>query len=356
MFSVRGTRRAPPLTARRAAASCALLFGLSACGGGDTVDDFSPQRLLVFGDESSLITSEGLKYSVNGLDPVAPAPEPGASAPEPVDNFPPGPVNCFANRVWVQKLAQEYGFAFKECNGDAEGTPQRGVMYAAVDATVKTIADQIAVHEAADSFKPTDLVTVFVGQHDILAIYEGVTAASQCRYEVSAPDRSGSAAREARAQGEALAVQINAIARGGNGGRVLFVTVPNQGATPFARQAPTEADPRTYRRECLSDLTDAFNAGLRFRVVQDGRQIGLVAIDERVEQLLDDNDRFDFDDANVSDAACRPDAPLPTCTTDTLIDAAQQDDFLWADDLHFGAKLHDLLGDLAESRVRNNPF
>jgi len=351
-FSVRGGRRSMTPARWGAAVTCAVLLALAGCGGGDTVEEFSPRRLLVLGDETSLITADGLKYSVNALDPVAPAPEPGASAPEQVDNPPAGPVDCRPNRLWIQVLAEEYGFGFDECNSDPVGTPQQGVIYATVGARVADIADQIDVHEATSRFTSSDLVTVFVGQHDILDIYAGVTAADQCRYQVADPDRSGSAARSARSRGQTLARQVNAIARNGDGGRVLFVTVPNQGATPFARQEPTDFD----RRDCLHNLTDAFNAGLRTDVVEDGRQVGLVAIDEQVELVLDDNDRFGFDDANVTDATCKPETPLPNCTTDTLKYAAGNEDFLWADDLHFGPELHDLLGDLAASRVRNNPF
>ncbi len=350
-FSVRGTGRLMPPTAWRAAAS-AVLLALAGCGGGDTVDDFSPRRLLVLGDETSVITADGLKYSVNALDPVAPAPAPGASAPTGVDNPPAGPIDCRANRLWIQVIAEEYGFGFEECNSDPAGTPQRGIIYATARARVADIAAQVGAHEASSSFTSSDLVTVFVGQHDILDIYASVTAADQCRYAVADPDRSGVAARSARERGAALGRQINAIARNGDGGRVLFVTVPNQGATPFARQQPTDFN----RRDCLHNLTDAFNAGLRTDVVADGRQVGLVAIDEQVELILDDNDRFGFDDANVTDATCRPETPLPNCTTGTLKYAASSDDYLWADDLHFGPELHDLLGDLATSRVRNNPF
>ncbi len=365
-FSVRGLRRLMPPTGWRAVASVALL-ALAGCGGGDTVDEFRPQRLLVLGDETSLITDgtsaypafledgetphpmagqiipAGLKYSVNALDPVAPA-------PEQVDNPPTGPIDCLRNRIWIQIVADEYNFGFDECNSDPAGTPQRGVIYATVGARVADIADQVTAHRATSSFTPTDLVTVFVGQHDILDVYAGVTAASQCRYETR--DDLGSAARTARSLGEALARQINAIARSGDGGRVLFVTVPNQGATPFARQEPTEFN----RRECLQELTDAFNAGLRTDVVEDGRQIGLLAIDGQVEQILDNNDRYGFDNANVTDATCKPEAVLPNCTTDTLKYAASNDDYLWADDLHFGPELHDLLGDLVVSRIRNLPF
>jgi hypothetical protein len=333
------------------AAAGAVTLALAGCGGGDTVSEFSPNRLLVFGDETSLITADGRKYSVNGLDPVPPAPAPGASAPVPVDNPPTGPIDCRLNRIWVQVLADRYGFSFAQCS-DEPAAAHRGIIYAAEGAKVAGIAAQITAHETTGGgFRSTDLATVFVGQHDVLEIYAndggGSLSASQCRYVVASPGESGAAAKEARERGEILARRINGIADGGDGARVIFVTVPNQGATPFGR------DQGDTGRECLRNLTDAFNAGLRSSVVQDGRQLGLVAIDERVERIIDDPDRFDYAD-NVRDGACN--VALPDCTTATRITANEISRFLWADDLHFGPRLHDDLGELAESRVRNNPF
>lgn len=336
-----------------AVAGGSLLLGLAACGGGDPVTDFDPERILVLGDETSVITDgtgvyppshpqagqaipAGRNYSINGLDPAPP--DPPASA---VDNEPPGPIDCRGRRIWVQVLADEYGFRFEECNNDPDGTPQRGIIYAGAGARVADIASQVAQHEATSRFTPSDLVTVLVGQHDILDLYAGVTPANSC----------ATAATQARSRGEALAVQINRIARGGSGGRVVFVTVPRQGDTPFGRQ--TTVDPN--RRQCLNQLTDAFNTGLRTDVTNDGRHMALVAIDEQARLIVDDSDRFGGYD-NVRDAACT--VAAPDCTSETLVpDAASGDDFLWADELHFGPEFHDLLGDIAVDRVRNDvPF
>lgn len=346
-----------------ALAAGGLLLGLVACGGGDPVNEFEPERLLVFGDESSVITSAsstypaflpdgttphpnagqatppGLKYSVNGLDPT-----PAASAPA-TDNAPPGPIDCRAQPIWIQVLADEYGFGFEECNNDAAGTPQRGKIYAQAGARVQDIEGQIALHEATTSFTPRDLVTVLVGQRDIHDIHRELGKPAECP---AAADEDG----RASALGAQLAAQINRIANDGNGGRVLFVTVVRQGDTPYGRGAG---------RQCLNDLTDAFNAGLRREVVNDGRQIALVAISEQAEAIVDDPDRFrDFD--NVSAAQCKdiiPEPPdtsvTPDCTTATLEEPGS--DYLWADRFHFGPEFHDLLGDLAADRVSNDvPF
>ena len=68
--------------------------------------------------------------------------------------------------------------------------------------------------------------------------------------------------------------------------------------------------------------------------------------------------------ANLVDPVCRSDAPLPACTTETLIDPDSDPDtdtahttYLWADDLHFGVTMHNVLGSLAINRAfETNPF
>jgi hypothetical protein len=108
-------------------------------------------------------------------------------------------------------------------------------------------------------------------------------------------------------------------------------------------------------------------------VLQDGRYVGLVALDEQVKLILDEPDDWDYD--NVTERACKeripedpavPEdpkdptkgtVPLPSllkCTTATLVDGSKT--YLWADDLRFGPKLHDRFGELAERRAERNPF
>ena len=40
---------------------------LASCGGGEQVSTFTASRVIAFGDESSLINSNGSKYTVNAL-------------------------------------------------------------------------------------------------------------------------------------------------------------------------------------------------------------------------------------------------------------------------------------------------
>ena len=363
-----GTFTAAGRRLRLSLALAAALGGAVACGGGgDTVNSFDPQRLIVFGDEASVLSGPpatvpgpaldaaapvGSKYSINALDVPASSTAPGEDLePKAGDaaNLGSGYGNCESNALWIQDLASNYNFGFEQCKADR---PVRAATFAVAGAKVAGVKAQIDAFLQSDRFGPNDLVAIYVGLNDILEIYAGVGSAGECRYDTSNPEDSGRAALVARRRGEALADQVSRVADGGNGGRVLFVTVPKLGSTPFARQqnvAHTDFD----RRDCLDDLTDAFNGGLRATVLQDGRYVGLVALDEQVELIVDEPDDWDYD--NVSEAACNDDVPsLLKCTTSTLKQSSRT--YLWADALHFGPKLHERFGLLAERRAERNPF
>lgn len=362
----------------------AAVLAAAACGGsGDTVDTFDPRRLIVFGDEASVLTGTpaavpgpaasqpapiGSKYSINTLDTEAtdssPAEDLEPRAGDPA-NRGSGFGNCVSARLWIQILADEYGFGFEQCKDEK---PVRAFTFAEPGATVAGVKAQIDAFLQSDDFSSRDLVGIYVGTNDIHQIYLGVTSASQCKYDPSDPNSSGSAARAARRRGGDLADQVARVADKGDGGRVLFVTVPNQGDTPFAR-----GENRTHvdfdRRDCLEQLTDAFNGGLRAEAPNDGRIAGLVAFGEDIAAIiLDEPDDFDYD--NTTDAACTtpsPDDPaqpgvradLPAllkCTTDNRIDDAKSNRYFWAGPLNFTFDLQDELGDAAVRRAERNPF
>ena len=73
--------------ARRLAAWLATLTLLASCGGGDRVGTFIPGRLIAFGDETSVITPDGRKHTVNAVDTA-------------------GALDCACNPNWVQYLSR----------------------------------------------------------------------------------------------------------------------------------------------------------------------------------------------------------------------------------------------------------
>jgi phospholipase/lecithinase/hemolysin len=322
---------------------------LASCGGGDRVSNFAPQRLFVFGDESNVIVGAG--GSVTDVDGNVITAQAGAKySINALALDPAGALDCAANALWTQYVAARYGFVFAECNPNAAAVS--GFNFAQVGARVANLATQVAAANAArGAFSNTDLVTVMVGQRDILTAYQAATSLADCNFVSGSGGASGAVAQTARALGSALGTQVNAIANAG--GRVLIATVPNQGTTPFA--AAQNTSPGGFdRASCLSNLTNAFNAGLRSTIINDGRLIGLVQADEQL--LLVANNGAIFGYVSTNTAACQSTALPPACSTTTLVSGATVTNYLWVDDRHFGVDAHARIGNLAVTRANNNPF
>ncbi|MDC8784608.1 SGNH/GDSL hydrolase family protein [Roseateles koreensis] len=302
--------------------SIAALAGLSACGGGTSqIQPFAPTRIITFGDETSLVTSEGKKYGINGLNATTAA------------------LDCSVNPIWVQTLANSFGLVFKECNPNQFATPN-GLMYASVGAKVADFKNKLDAHFAISTFGPKDMVTVMVGANDILELYADY------------PTQSHDALMdEVRVRARNLAAQVNRIANAN--GRVVLATVLDQGLTPFAikeRNSKGDID----RAAFLTELTHEFNLEMRVNILNDGRLIGLVLADENLQTAVKYPSSFGF--SNVTDAACLTTVTIDNCTTNTLMSSSSPTTWLWASDNLLSPGGQSRLATLALSRARNNPF
>lgn len=299
-------------------ALCLVL--LAACGGGtSTVDPFRAQRLLVFGDDTSAITQSGRKYGVNGLSLAT------------------GQLDCTQEPLWVQSVASLYGFEFAECNPTF--AEPKAFMRAFAGAKVADVAAQVEAQVAAGGFRDRDLATVLAGVNDILEIYG--------RYPGSSVD---SLKAEASARGGQLALVVNRLV--GLGVKVVVSDLPDMGLSPFA-QAQKALDPTGLDRSALlSNLVTAFNEQLGVKVVLDGRFVGLVQAQLRFQAIGRSPASFSLTD--VVDAACT--APLPNCTTNTLVAGATSTSYLWADQTRLSTGGQSQLGALAVDRAQRNPF
>jgi outer membrane lipase/esterase len=303
-------------------ASAALLSALlAACGGGEQAQSFNAGRVIAFGDELSVLNADGSKYTVNALA--------SGSTTQ---------LDCAINPIWVQTLAANFGLVFPQCPGSIADPQSR--IYAAVGAGVADISAQIDHHLASGGFASNDLVTVLAGANDVVAQFSQYPAvgADQLRANLAA-------------SGAALAAQVNRIA--GYGAKVVIVTVPDIGLTPFAgdRSAgSTDGNPALLTR-----LTTAFNDALLSNLINDGHKIGLVQLDEYL-KAVDTSVRNGNTSAfsNTQLAACA--VALPACTTNTLVADAVNASWLWADGRHLGPNGHAGLASLAVTRARNNPF
>ena len=306
---------------------------LASCGGGEQVQKFVPGRVLSFGDENSVIEVDQAnvprKYTVNFLA------EPTTEAPNPT-------IDCTQLQIWVQILANSYSVPFPQCPVSGITTsPSR--MLAAPGATVADVGAQIDTFLLSDSFKSNDLVTVMVGTHDVLDLYEAVEQGSMTIEQ---------AAAEAEARGTQLAGYVNRMAQAG--AKVLISTIPNLGFTPFGRITTV----RATRPDDLTRLTDRLNSKARVGLINDGRMIGLVLTHQAFETIVR------LVTVNVTDPACI-DALLDDvrqCTSRTTSMrtkdgvAATPTTYLWADNLHMSPAGHSSVGTLAVQRAVDNPF
>ncbi|HEY0857925.1 MAG TPA: SGNH/GDSL hydrolase family protein [Albitalea sp.] len=323
--------------ARHAAGLIVAAMLLTACGGGgEQVERFVPTRLIAFGDENSVIVDSGdhngRKYSVNYAT--------AASAPGDPDVL-----DCAQLPIWIQSLVTFYGLVLPQCNA-AAAAPS-----ALIEAEPGTFAADVTTQvdaflAAGESFNGKDLVTVLAGQNDILREYELIKAGTVT--EAQAIDTL-------EAAGTALAAQVNRI--GQAGGKVIIATVPDMGLTPYAVGEGDEAQTR------LSLLSARFNSRLRVGLINDGRMIGLVLLDEIVQSVVKAAQRADTNDRLVPVVSPACASAVPACSLTTLNTATTPaptaltiGNWLWSDTTHLGVLGHSQLGSAARSRASNNPF
>jgi phospholipase/lecithinase/hemolysin len=298
----------------------ALFLGLLASCGGSTsqLDPFHPGRLLVFGDDTSTLTITGRKYGVNGLN---------------ANNG----IDCAAEPIWVQSLANVYGFSFAECNPNS--SEPKAFMRAFVGAKVEDVAAQVEAQVAAGGFRDKDLATVLAGTNDILALY------------AEYPGRSvDSLLSESRVRGEKLALVVNRLV--GLGVKVVVSDLPDMGLSPFAL-AQKALDPTGLdRADLISRMTSAFNEQLGVKVLLDGRFVGLAQAQLRFKAIGTSPASFGL--SNIVSPVCL--VPVLNCTTATLVDTATSTSYLWADDIHLSTGGQSQLASLAIDRAQRNPF
>lgn len=312
---------------------------LSACGGGtEQVESFKPARLLVLGDEASMVvdssgTADGFKYSINDRR--------GTTAGK-----------CLQQPIFTQQLASSYGMVFAECNPTA-ATP-RAFFHARPGARVGDATTGLAAQVAGiPALARTDMLTVMIGANDMIDLYERKRAGTLTAAEARA---------EAVRIGRVAAGQVNLIL--GAGARALVFTIPDMGKSPYAVNA-TKTD--TGAAALLTTLSTEYNAALRLGIdfnKFDGRNYGLVLVDDVIAAMERFPGSFLASPANVTEAVC-PTVTADKCVltdnddaTTTLVAAAKRatNTYLWASDRHMGPAAHAQIGSQAVSRATNNPF
>jgi outer membrane lipase/esterase len=315
--------------AARAVAGIVAVAALASCGGGTyQVSVFAPARILTFGDESSmLVGAQGLKYSINGI------------SPETLQ------IDCTQNPMWTQALANSYELVYADCNPNASAYPD-AIDLTTLNGTVDDVVQKVSAFQAGDTFNYNDLVTIWVGMHDVLNDYLANGTGDETTL-----------LSDMQSQGATLANVVNSIASAG--AKVILLTIPDQSDTPFAYVESQRGD--FDRSKVLSDMSTAFNLGLRSNILNDGSKIGLVLTDDLVRNAVISPGSYSLIALPNQSYGCLSTAPLPTCTANTLNNDPSTGQpatlsFLWADATHLGPVLQTQIGNQAVSRAHSNPF
>ena len=318
--------------ATRAISGLALagaLATLASCGGGTyQVTAFVPARILTFGDESSRLEgTQGLKYSINGISTATLQ------------------IDCNQAPIWTQTLASSYGLIYANCNQNASADTN-AIDLTTVNGTVDDVVQKVAAFQAGDTFNGNDLVTIWVGMHDVLN-----------DYQANATGDETVLLSDMKTQGATLAGKVNEIAA--TGAKVLLLTIPDMSYTPYAFTESQRGD--FDRLKLLSDMSTQFNLGLRSNIVNDGSKIGLVLADDLVRNATRSPSSFGLIQLANQTFGCLDSAPLPTCTPDTLRNdplTGQQAtaSFMWADATHLGNVMQTNIGSQVSGRAHSNPF
>lgn len=307
---------------------------LASCGGGtEQITPFDPTRYIVFGDEMSYLTADGRKYTVNALDSNG---LPGCS------------INTSSqpSRIWVQVLGSGLGFRFAECN--VNNLEVNAFMFSAPGAKVDDFVNQVAAARLAHGpFGCHDMMSVLLGANDVIDLFENVYLASPTQGTANqvANELAARAARLGRAIADLTA---------DNGPNFIVSTIPLMNLTPYARQMASDY-PNANVANVLNQLSSSFNTSLRTNIPNDGSRWGLVELDALLNAGFNNPGTYNL--SNVKDAAC--DAVTwgtADCTTNTLVDGANANNWLWASNLWMGWRAHLNLGDFARNRAQGNPF
>lgn len=339
-----------PARLLRAVGATVLAAGvLAACGGStEQLDTFIPSRLVVFGDEFSALSDpegsgNGSNYAINALDTT---------------DTTNSTISCSttSSMIWVQRLASHYGLVFKECNPNKLDEDQlEAFMMAGYGATVRAVATQVESFQANithDKLGSSDMVTLWVGLHDVLEVYEDNLSFSVESQKVT----------ELTRRGAQLAAVANSLMD--TGARVLVAQLMDVGETPWAlSQGSAEA-------KLLTRLSQAFNEGMRQNLVNDGTKVGLLVFNDTISNLVQyggyETSEVACDEDHVEDFSVADDdndgyidggGKVSACTTATLRADTAATKYLWADGLRLNARVaHAQLGNAAIVRATNNPF
>jgi phospholipase/lecithinase/hemolysin len=300
----------------------AAVLALAACGSGTIESQFTPSRMVVFGDAFADPGNTGARYSVN-------------------DNG--------ATNLWPQLVGANYGITV---TGSASG----GTNYATGNARIvltpdaagngaPTIASQIDTFLAGNQFGPGDLVVIEGGFSDMIVQAQAYVAGTITGDQLTANVKQ--AAHDLAAQAKRLA------AAGAQ--HVVIVSMYDLGKTPWAASINQAA--------LLSTESITFNNTVLVDLVNEGRNMLYIDIALPLNLIESAPTAYSLTDATT--VTCNSIDPGPgigigtgkvnskLCTTATINTGQNYLTYLWADPVYLAPTGHARVADYVFGVVRN---
>ena len=389
-----------PVTLRQmglVAMACSVA-ALSACGGGNRSKAYQPDRIVSFGDENSLIegytssalknsdgtntspvpTLQGLVYTINTANVISNAVCANLGTPfqlcpsNSVTSFTPvgtadyvifpdasstiltvfehdaGATNqhvtetlysCNTSSIWIQVIAHNFSKGYKDTQCPSDSL-SGATTYASYKAKVDGVVAQVAAHRG--ELGKGVLVTLMVGQWDILELYNAVN--------VTHTTTQASAEAELKNRAGTLANVVKDILS--TGAKVVLALTPDLGQSPKALTGGND-------QVLLAALTKVFNDTLYITNLgnQSGRDLAGVNPEPFTNPTIRST-AYDYTTPACTatggpDGVAEADADkqVKFCTTDTLVSTTTA--YMWADNTHFAPVGHSLIGSAGFNRASN---
>lgn len=303
------------------AAACASAALLAACGSSTVESAISPNRVISFGDAFSDVGQKGSAYTVNDGS---------------VLNW----TAQFAS-YWGKTVtpASAGGLGYAQGNARVTVTPD-----AAGNASTPTVQAQIDSFLASKTFANNDFVLVNGGISDLIAGMAAVRAGTLSPADYTAA---------ARQWGMDLGAQVRRIVNAG-GTHVVVAGVYDLGKTPWGIAIGQQS--------LLFNANNSFNEGLKIAIVDLGAKVQYVDLEYYVNLYVASPGSYGFDNATA--AVCTSvdsgngigtgtgQVNSALCTPSTLLPSANQDKYVFADNVYLTPAAHRQFGNYARDKVR----
>ena len=295
---------------------------LAGCGGGTVESQFSPTRVVAFGDGIADLGQNGKRYTVND--------------------------GSVAN--WTEVVALSFLQTLKaSANGGLSYATGNARVVAKPDAggsnSTPTVTEQVDTFLAGHTLNNTDLVLVSAGVSDVITQAKSVIGGTQAQ---------AAAVAAAEQAGVDLAGQVRRLVNAG-ANHVVVVGSYNMGRSVWAFE--------TGQGSLLQTLSQRFNDKLLVTLVDLGASV--LYVDSALYFNLTTSSPASYGITDVTHAVCTsvdPGAGIGTgtgqvnsnlCTTDTLLTGADRNVYMFADRVYPTPRGQQLFGDYATSRIRD---